>query len=112
LLRRHIESILKQDPQARLISYGDFNDTRQTSPLRIVQGTRNTVDYMSAIAMHDSRKEYWTHYWEREDIYARIDFIHYSPALKGDVLIEECGIVDVPTWRKASDHRAIKAVFR
>jgi endonuclease/exonuclease/phosphatase family metal-dependent hydrolase len=112
LLRRHIEGILKQDPQARLICYGDFNDTRRTSPLRIVQGSYNSANYMTPIALHDSRNEYWTHYWEREDIYSRIDYIHYSPGLKNDVLFQECGIVDVPTWRKASDHRAIKAAFR
>jgi endonuclease/exonuclease/phosphatase family metal-dependent hydrolase len=112
LLRRHIEGILKQDPQARLICYGDFNDTRRTSPMRIAQGSYNSANYMTPIALHDSRNEYWTHYWEREDVYARIDYIHYSPALKGEVLFHECGIVDLPSWRKASDHRAIKAAFR
>jgi endonuclease/exonuclease/phosphatase family metal-dependent hydrolase len=112
LLRRHIEGILKQDEQARLICYGDFNDTRRTSPLRIVQGAYNSPNSMIPIALQDSRGEFWTHYWEREDVYSRIDFIHYSPALKGDILFRDCGIVDVATWRKASDHRAIKAAFR
>jgi endonuclease/exonuclease/phosphatase family metal-dependent hydrolase len=112
LLRRHIEGILKEDAQARLICYGDFNDTRRTSPLRIVQGSYNSPTYIAPIALRDSRGELWTHYWEREDVYARIDYIHYSPALKAEVIYQECGIVDLPNWRKGSDHRAIKASFR
>lgn len=112
LLRRHIEGILKEDAKARLICYGDFNDTRRTSPLRIVQGSYNSPTYMNPLALHDSRGEYWTHYWEREDVYARIDYIHHSPALKGEVLLGECGVVDSTNWRKGSDHRAIKAAFR
>lgn len=112
LLRKHIDEILKADPLARIISYGDFNDTRRASPLKIVQGTYNSPRGMTPIGLHDSRDEYWTHFWEREDIYSRFDYIMFSQALKKEVVYEACGIIDPVNWRMGSDHRAVKAVFR
>lgn len=112
LLRKHIDEILKADPQARLINYGDFNDTRRTSPLKIIQGPYNSPRGMNPIGLHDSRHEYWTHFWEREDVYSRFDYIMFSQALKKDVVFEECKILDPKNWRMGSDHRAVMAVFR
>lgn len=112
LLRKHIDGILSANPQARLIAYGDFNDTRRTSPLRIVQGPYNSPRGMSPIGAHDSRGEYWTHFWAREDVYSRFDYIHFSQALKKDVNFQECGILDPKNWNDASDHRAVLGVFR
>lgn len=112
LLRKHIDGILTANPQARLIAYGDFNDTRRTSPLRIVQGPYNSPRGMSPIGAHDSREQYWTHFWAREDVYSRFDYIHFSQALKKDVNFQECGILDPKNWNDASDHRAVLGVFR
>ena len=112
LLRKHLDSILSANPQARLIAYGDFNDTRRTSPLRIVQGPYNSPRGMSPIGAHDARDEYWTHFWAREDVYSRFDYIHFSQALKKDVIFQECGILDPKNWDVASDHRAVLGVFR
>jgi len=112
LLRKHIDEILKADPQARLISYGDFNDTRASAPIRIIQGPNNSPRGMSPIGLHDSRKEYWTHFWAKEDSYSRFDYIFFSQALKNEVLFKECGILDPANWNEASDHRAVLGVFR
>jgi hypothetical protein len=67
---------------------------------------------MSPIGAHDSRGEYWTHFWAREDVYSRFDYIHFSQALKKDVNFQECGILDPKNWNDASDHRAVLGVFR
>lgn len=112
LLRKHIDEILKTDPQARLISYGDFNDTRASAPIRIIQGPNNSPRAMSPIGLHDSRKEYWTHFWAKEDSYSRFDYIFFSQALKKEVVFQECGILDPANWNEASDHRAVLGVFR
>lgn len=112
LLRKHIDEILKADPQARLISYGDFNDTRASAPIRIIQGPNNSPRAMSPIGLHDSRNEYWTHFWAKEDSYSRFDYIFFSQALKNEVLFKECGILDPANWNEASDHRAVLGVFR
>ena len=112
LLRKHIDEILKTDPQVRLISYGDFNDTRASSPIRIVQGPYNSPRAMTPIGLHDSRREYWTHFWAKEDSYSRFDYIFFSQALKNEVSFKECGILDPANWNDASDHRAVLGVFR
>jgi endonuclease/exonuclease/phosphatase family metal-dependent hydrolase len=112
LLRKHIDEILTTDPQARLIAYGDFNDTRASAPIRIIQGPNNSPRAMSPIGLHDSRKEYWTHFWAKEDSYSRFDYIFFSQALKKEVSFQECGILDPANWNEASDHRAVLGVFR
>ena len=112
LLRKHIEEILQTDPQARLISYGDFNDTRGSSAIRIISGPHHSPRAMTPIGLHDSRKEYWTHFWAKEDSYSRFDYIFFSQALKKDVSLQECGILDPANWNEASDHRAVLGVFR
>lgn len=112
LLRKHIDEILKADPQARIISYGDFNDTRASSPIRIIQGPNNSPRAMSPIGLRDSRKQYWTHFWAKEDVYSRFDYIFFSQALKKEVIFDECKILDPENWDTASDHRAVLGVFR
>lgn len=112
LLRKHIDEILKADPQARIISYGDFNDTRASSPIRIIQGPNNSPRAMTPIGLRDSRKQYWTHFWAKEDVYSRFDYIFFSQALKKEVMFEECKILDPENWDAASDHRAVLGVFR
>ncbi len=112
LVRKHIDEILKADPQARLISYGDFNDTRASAPIRIIQGPNNSPKAMTPIGLHDSRREYWTHFWAKEDSYSRFDYIFFSQALKNEVSFKECGILDPANWNEASDHRAVLGVFR
>jgi endonuclease/exonuclease/phosphatase family metal-dependent hydrolase len=112
LLRNHIDAIFKGDPNARLISFGDFNDTRATPVIRAVQGPYNSPRAMTPIPLQDSRGLYWTHFWAKEDIYSRIDYIFYSETLKDEVVREESKILDPSNWNDASDHRAILGVFR
>ena len=112
LLRKHIDSIMEADPKVRLLCYGDFNDTRGTSPIRIVTGPNNSPRTMMPIGLKDSRGEYWTHFWAKEDMYSRFDYIFVSQDLKKDVNFQECKILDPENWNDASDHRAVLGVFR
>ena len=112
LLRRHLDEIFKADPAVRLIAYGDYNDTRMTNPLKIVQGPYNSPRALMPIALKDSRGEFWTHYWGREDVYSRIDFIMVSEAMRKDVINDQCRILEAKDWKTASDHRPLLGVFR
>jgi endonuclease/exonuclease/phosphatase family metal-dependent hydrolase len=40
LLRKHVDSIFEADADARLVVYGDFNDTRPSPSFRTVTGRR------------------------------------------------------------------------
>ena len=112
LLRRHIDSILEADGDARLVVYGDLNDTRATPAIKTITGKYNDPSYLTAIPAKDSRNDAWTHHWALHDIYSRIDFIMVSRGLRKDVNFRAAKIIDDPDWDKASDHRAILAVFK
>ena len=112
LLRRHIDSILATDSNARLVVYGDFNDTRPSKAFKTVTGSYNSPGYITAIPFKDSRGHAWTHYWGLHDIYSRIDFVGVTAALRPEVEFEISHIIDGPPWDKASDHRALLAIFK
>jgi endonuclease/exonuclease/phosphatase family metal-dependent hydrolase len=112
LLRRHVDAILGKDPQARLVVYGDFNDTRATKTIKTITGSYNDPGYLTAIPLRDSRGHAWTHHWATHDIYSRIDFITVSQALRREVDFKSSYIIDDPGWEQASDHRPAVAIFR
>jgi endonuclease/exonuclease/phosphatase family metal-dependent hydrolase len=112
LLRRHLDKILGPNPNARLIVYGDFNDTYRSNTLRAVTGSAAKNLRITPIYLKDSQGEAWTHHWSGEDIYSRIDFIMTSPALRREVDFKASRIIDDKLWMKASDHRPMLAVFR
>ncbi len=112
LFRRHVDSILEKDADARLIAYGDFNDTRPSKAFKAVTGSYNDPGYLTAVPFKDSRGESWTHYWSLHDIYARIDFVAVSRALRPELDFRASHIIDDVEWSDASDHRAVLAVFR
>lgn len=107
LLRAHIDTILTADPSTKLVAYGDFNDTRASPAIKLIQGNYNHPRYMTPLPLKDRRGEYWTHFWEREDVYSRFDWILVSQPLKAEVNFDASRILDEPEWDKASDHRAV-----
>lgn len=112
LLRRHVDSILKSDPDTKLIVYGDFNDTYPSKALRAVTTGSDESLKLKPIYLKDSRGEAWTHHWSNQDIYSRIDFIMVSQAMNKHVQYRDCHIIDDAEWDKASDHRPLLAIFR
>lgn len=112
LLRRHVDSILAGDPEARLVVYGDFNDTRPTRAFKTVTGSYNDPGYLTAIPFMDSRGHAWTHHWAPHDIYSRIDYVTVSRSLRPEVDFRASFVVDDPEWEAASDHRPLVAIFR
>jgi len=112
LLRRHLDKILGPNPDARLVVYGDFNDTYRSNTLRTVTGSAAKNLRITPIYLKDSDGEAWTHHWSSEDIYSRIDFIMTSAMLRREVDFKASRIIDDRLWSKASDHRPMLAVFR
>ena len=98
--------------EARLVVYGDFNDTRPTKAFKTVTGSYNDPGYLTAIPFKDSRGDAWTHHWSLHDIYSRIDFVTVTRALRPEVDFRASHIIDDPDWDKASDHRPLLAIFK
>jgi endonuclease/exonuclease/phosphatase family metal-dependent hydrolase len=112
LLRRHVDSILKANADARLIVYGDFNDTRPSKSHKTITGSYNDPSYLTAVPFKDSRGDAWTHHWAPHDIYSRIDFVTVTRALRREVDFKNSHIIDDASWSSASDHRALLTIFR
>lgn len=95
------------DPaKAKFIVAGDWNDTRGTRPARALQKRGETV-IGELVEARDSRGEAWTHYFRREDLYSRIDFLMVSPGLKPFVTGGAGKVHDGPDTAEASDHRPV-----
>jgi endonuclease/exonuclease/phosphatase family metal-dependent hydrolase len=112
LLRRHINQLLEQQPETHLVVYGDFNDTRRTPTLRTAMGRFNSPTGLIVLHPVDSRGERWTHYWAREDIYSRFDYVMVSKPLEPYIDQKNMRILDPANWYQASDHRAILVPIR
>jgi endonuclease/exonuclease/phosphatase family metal-dependent hydrolase len=112
LLRRHVDGILRRDARARLVVYGDVNDTRPTPAFKTLTGSYNDPGYLTALPLKDSRGHAWTHHWAPHDIYSRIDFITVSRSLRPEVDFRASYIIDHEDWASASDHRALLAIFK
>lgn len=106
-VRRYLDGILTEAPDTRLLVFGDFNDTKNTYPIRELLGPRNSPTRLVDALLTDSRGHRWTHYWRTADEYSRIDFILASQALLPEIDRAKSGIDDSPNWLDASDHRAI-----
>ena len=112
LLRREIDKILGEDPQARLVVYGDLNDTRQSPTVRTIHGGGKNPRSLLMIALKDSRGHYWTHHWDFQDVYSRIDYVMVSGALRNSVDWDNCRIIDHEAVAAASDHRPLLVIFK
>lgn len=109
--RQHIDGILAEKNDAMLVVYGDLNDTTRSLSTRTICGTYRTPGYMTTVHMKDARGETWTHRYDPEDSYTRIDFVTVSPALTRHVKRNGTRIIDDPLWETASDHRPVLVRF-
>lgn len=95
------------DPaKAKFLVCGDWNDTRGSRPIRALLA-RGELSLGELVTATDSRGETWTHYFRRDDLYSRIDYLMVSLGLKPFVVGGRGRIHDGPAALQGSDHRAI-----
>ena len=123
VLRQIVDQHLQANPEARLIVLGDFNDVKNSAPLREIIGrgklkltdtrpAERNGDAPSAFpARYEARNVTWTHYYAVEDTYSRIDYILCSPAMARNWQKDGTFIATVPNWGLGSDHRPMVASF-
>ena len=124
LLRELIEQRLNANPKLNLVVLGDFNDTKDSKPIRAVIGPRGKTSLVDTRPEEkngdtvQAEKSYydpphitWTHFYGKEDSYSRIDYILLSHGMAAEWLKEETYVLAVPNWAAASDHRPIVAGF-
>jgi endonuclease/exonuclease/phosphatase family metal-dependent hydrolase len=122
LLREKIDALLKAKPDAPLLVLGDFNDTRESKPVRAVigRGRATLVDLRPEEATRARPDEpfqrtaanvTWTYFYNREDTYSRFDYALANRALAARVVPERTAVLALPWWREASDHRPVVVTF-
>ncbi len=116
-LRHAIDARLADNPDSNLIVLGDFNDVQDSKPLRTIMGRGKTrlIDTRPAeqngAAHTGSGQITWTHYYAKEDVFSRIDYILLSREMAKFLVKPETYILTAPDWGLASDHRPLVAAF-
>ena len=106
LLRRHVDTILMEEPGVNLLVYGDFNDTREQPVMRHLLGPMGGPFSLHEVPVEDAQGQRWAHHRQASDVYSRIDFLLVNRALRREVT--GVGRISSPKqWRRASDHRLI-----
>ena len=103
-LKAKIETILTNDPTTPLLVMGDFNDTKNSLPIKTLLGNPGAPAILSALELHDAQGEHWTEYWKEADEYSRIDYIMVNDALKKRIDTDHSAIERPAFWNEASDH--------
>ncbi|HTL59140.1 MAG TPA: endonuclease/exonuclease/phosphatase family protein [Candidatus Limnocylindrales bacterium] len=121
LLREKIDARLAAEPTANLLVLGDLNDTKDAASTKVVigHGITKLVDTHPAERNGDTDSELgnearpitWTHYYAKEDVYSRIDFILASSGMAREWHWSQTYALRIPNWGLASDHRPIVASF-
>lgn len=111
LARKHCDDLFTEDPEARIVMYGDMNDTRKSPPLAMMMGRRNSQNYLEDAFIRDSRGHLWTHYWDYQQQYSRFDYILLSKVVKAEVDWKKSYVSDRANWFEASDHRPVIVTF-
>ena len=123
VLRGLIDARLKNDPNAKLVVLGDFNDVKDSPATKTILGRGPTKLFDTRPAERNGdtapgeppyfepRNVAWTYFYGKSDTYSRIDYILLSPAMKTSWLAEETFIPTIPNWGVGSDHRPIVATF-
>lgn len=92
--------------KAKFIVAGDWNDTKGTRPVRAMQKRGDTL-IGELVEAKDAKGEVWTHYFGREDLYSRIDYLMVSPGLRSAVVKGSGRIHESADTKEASDHRPV-----
>lgn len=122
-LRAIIDEHFANNPNARLIVLGDFNDVKDSDAIKTIigRGRFKLADTRPAEHNGDNapgqppyfepRNVTWTYFYGADDTYSRIDYILLSPAMARDWVKAGTYIPTIPNWGIGSDHRPIVATF-
>jgi endonuclease/exonuclease/phosphatase family metal-dependent hydrolase len=123
VLRGIVDERFKENPDAKLIVLGDFNDLKNSDPIKKIIGRgkfkltdtrpaeRNGDNAPAAPPYFEPRNVAWTYFYGADDTYSRIDYILLSLAMARDWVKAGTYIPTIPNWGNGSDHRPIVATF-
>lgn len=119
LLRHRVDTLLAAKPDINLVVLGDFNDTDDSRPFKLILGHDDSRVLFDTCPREPTllasppmaKNGTWTYHFDREKRFSRFDYILLSAGMKREWLQESTRILARSDWRKASDHRPILATF-
>jgi endonuclease/exonuclease/phosphatase family metal-dependent hydrolase len=123
LLRRIIDARLESNPNINLVVLGDFNDLKDSKPVKVLigHGKNALVDTRPAERNGDeppgpeshfsAHNVTWTYHFGKDDTYSRVDYILISHGLAREWNTTGTYVLALPNWGQASDHRPVSASF-
>ncbi len=112
-LRYLIDDLIATTPDENLLVVGDFNDTPDSSPLStLIARQRNPRGQLYDLRPTDPHGLAWTHCFEAQDTYSRIDYALASYALVPELVLEQTALPVLPAQAVASDHRPLCIAIR
>ena len=122
VLRGIIDFRLRADPDMNLIVLGDFNDLKDSRPIRTIigRGKNSLIDTRPAESNGEGpaafrgaagRNVTWTYYFHKDDTYSRVDYLLLSRGMAREWQTNATYVLALPGWGIASDHRPVIASF-
>ncbi len=114
LLKYFINEIQEKEANANILVMGDMNDSYDTDPMLTLRSLEKSPDKrLYDLRPVDSLGIAWTHWWNREDVYGRIDYAYSNLALLPEICFEKTMIPHIAElWMFASDHRPLFITIR
>ncbi|MCO6435781.1 MAG: endonuclease/exonuclease/phosphatase family protein [Phycisphaerae bacterium] len=106
-VREVLDARLADDPNARIVLCGDFNDTQDSATLKTILGSGSTAMFDTASALPDENRVTYN----REPYRTQIDFLLLSPALKERYVPGSFDILQGSVETTGSDHNPISIML-
>ena len=124
MLRQLVERCMEKHPEQLLAVLGDFNDDPSSETLKFLKGATGKWKLMDARLVEGrpgfqtearvssgKRQSVWTHFFDDDDLFSRVDFILMNRDLSRIYRPDMSYVLDHPKWGEASDHRPVLATF-
>ncbi len=104
----YLNERMKGNPKLPILVYGDWNDGPADASLGVLtQGVR-AASALTRVEAQDSSGAEWTIYYRQGKEYFIFDQIYLNEVLKKRLGGKpQCGVVDIPATKQASDHRPV-----
>jgi len=107
-LRRLLDEAMTENPDARIIVTGDFNDTPESETIKTIVGTGTNALWSAGSDLQDPTAVSYN----RGEFRSVIDFILCSPAMQKEYVKGSFQIPQGAVESTGSDHNPVKATFK